>query len=152
MKQWNEYLCGSTLYLLSYQYISPFWDRYGLEPLYVVKQLLFHMKKKIFSKNQGYIGTMYYYMNDNCNINRNKKKEFFKKGYYYASIHKRISYTSFFGHFRYKIAVYCYKLINLMGSAKFYARTDNASNFWKFFLLYIVRLKGYLHKFNRNVL
>ena len=57
------------------------------------------------------------------------KKEFFKEGYYYAPIHKRISYTSFFGHFRYKIAVYCYKLINLMGSAKFYARTDNASNF-----------------------
>ena len=70
-----------------------------------------------------------------------QKKEFYKEGYYYAPIHKRISYTSFFGHFRYKIAVYCYKLINLMGSAKFYARTDNASNFWKFFLLYIVRLK-----------
>ena len=143
MKQWNEYLCGSTLYLLSYQYISPFWDRYGLEPLYVVKQLLFHMKKKIFSKNQGYIWTMYVLLYEwQLQHQQKQKKEFFKEGYYYyAPIHKRISYTSFFGHFRYKIAVYCYKLINLMGSAKFYARTDNASNFWKFFLLYIVRLK-----------
>ena len=87
-------------------------------------------EKNIFKKPRVYRNYVYYYMNDNCNINRNKKKEFFKEGYYYyAPIHKRISYTSFFGHFRYKIAVYCYKLINLMGSAKFYARTDNASNF-----------------------
>ena len=55
------------------------------------------------------------------------KKEFFKVIMLYANIYNIP--TSFFGHFRYKIAVYCYKLINLMGSAKFYARTDNASNF-----------------------
>ena len=54
------------------------------------------------------------------------KKGVFKVIMLYANIYIP---TSFFGHFRYKIAAYCYKLINLMGSAKFYARTDNASNF-----------------------
>ena len=57
-----------------------------------------------------------------------------KKGVFLKKVIIMLLYTNayhiplFFGHFRYKIAVYCYKLINLMGSAKFYARTDNASN------------------------
>ena len=73
---------------------------------------------------------MYYYMNDNCNINRNKKRSFLKKVIIIMLLYTNAYHIPlFFGHFRYKIAVYCYKLINLMGSAKFYARTDNASNF-----------------------
>ena len=73
----------------------------------------------------------YYYMNDNCNINRNKKRSFLKKVIIIMLLYTNAYHIPlfFFGHFRYKIAVYCYKLINLMGSAKFYARTDNASNF-----------------------
>ena len=47
-------------------------------------------EKNIFKKPRVYRNYVYYYMNDNCNINRNKKKEFFKKGYYYASIHKPV--------------------------------------------------------------
>ena len=57
-------------------------------------------EKNIFKKPRVHRNYVYCYKNDNCNINRNKtKRSFLKEGYYYAPIHKRISYTSFFWSF-----------------------------------------------------